>query len=244
MTRRFSLNKATGILAIALVLCLMIGSLAYFADRVESKASMSTVDNAIDIIPEKDPDVIPDDPDKDPDDYVDPTPNDPDDDLNNWWAYVNSVAIQNFNPADKMTLNFKMVNKGTLPVKMRETFVITSTVDMDEDNPEFDLFTSVKAGTYGGSAGDAQNNLTLSEDESNSRQLVYTTTSDLDLVASGSIDREYYVVFDGLSGNDFQGAVCAVYYLAEVMQADGDWVTAATGEITLGDTDFSVVPQA
>jgi len=251
MTRRFSMNKATAILAVFLVLCLMIGSLAFFTDRISTTANMSTVDNALDIIPEKDPTVDPDDPTNpnkpggnvDPDDYEDPTPNDPDDDLTNWWAYLNSKAMKNFNPGDKMTLNFKMSNKGNLGVDMRETFVITSNVDMTANDPEFCLFTDVSQNADTKEWTGTQVAGTMTKISNKEYKFVIAESN---IAAGASADKDYYVVFAGESGNKFQGATCTVDYLAEAMQEDGNWATAATATLTLGgsNTVYDVVPAA
>jgi len=254
------LHKLTALLALCLVFSVVIGTFAYFSDRVETNASISVVggdhdgdgtkDPVVDIEPDIDPDAEPDDPNKpDPDDpnnpYVDPTPNDPDDDLTNWWAYLNSIAKVNFNPGDKMTLNFYMRNEGHLDAKIRETFIVTSEVAFTDaafkavaknsvfnpanTAPEFELCSAVKAGPFGGFATDAFSGMTFTK--LNDKQ--YKVTIAESAIAKDSFAaKKYYLVFDAYSDNIFQGAKVTIDYLAEAMQANGDWVTAATATWT------------
>ena len=264
------IHKLTALLALCLVFSVVIGTFAYFSDRVAVNAAVSVVggdndgdgkdDPAVDIEPAIDPNADPDDPNKpDPDDpdhpYVDPTPNNPDDDLTNWWAYLNSIANVNFNPGDKMTLNFYMRNEGHLDAKIRETFIITSDIAFTDAaytaasrntvfNPttcdlEFELCSSVKAGPFGGFASDAVSGMTFTK--LNDKQYK-VTIQESSIAKASSAAKQYYLVFDAYSGNDFQGAKVTIDYLAEAMQANGDWVTAATG--TWGPSGENAVPAA
>ena len=242
MTKKFAINKLTMILVVALAVCVLVGALAYFTDIVQQDASITTLDHAVDIEPEPDPSVDPDDPTKpDPEDYEDPTPNDPTDDLTNWWAYLNSKAMVNYNPGDKMTLDFILENTGALDVKVRETFVITSSVPMTDGAPEFRLYTAVGKNAFGSWMGTAEVGVTMTK--ISDTQYKYTI-AESSLAAGANTAKDYYIVFAGSADNDFQAAVCTVDYLAEAMQADGDWVTAATGSVQLGGANYAAVPAA
>lgn len=238
--RKFK-NKLSLVLALALVFTLMVGTLAFFTDRVTERATVSTLgDGAINVDP--DPIVDPDDPDTPP--FVDPTPDDPSDDITNLWAHLNSGAIANFNPGDKMDLSFVLKNKGKLAVDVRETFVLTSSVQLSE-TPEFRLFSAISQDAdtkaYSGTTVVAVEEKV----EDGKYQYKYTivpsvlssSTETID-AAPTQLDRDYYVVFSTAAGNAFQGATCSVDYLLEVKQhsADAaDWTVAASGQIaTLG----------
>ena len=110
--RKIKNMKISGLLALAMVFVLLVGSLAYFTDRISKDASFSTIGSGVVI----DPDPDPDNPDPDPD------PNK----LSTKWANANAEALANFNPGDKVDLSYKLANTGELAVDVRETFVITS----------------------------------------------------------------------------------------------------------------------
>ena len=252
------INKLNAVLAVCLVLTLMVGTFAYFTDRVDYvDASLRTMDeNGVNIEPEKDPTVTPDDPsnpDKpggtdSPENWEDDvTPDDPSDDLTQWWAYLNSRAIKNFNPADRMTLSFKMANKGELDVKMRETFIVTISNTTQKltfngnDPKEFKLCTGTKAGAFGGYAADATTGMTFTKISDTKYKV---TVADTTIAKGTSAAKSYFLVFDGSCGNGWQGAQVTIDYLAEAMQSNGDWITAATGSLTMGGQDLTVVPAA
>lgn len=258
--------KASAIItAIALLIC-MIGTIAYFTDRIDTKATITTTAEGVSIIPTPEPSVDPDDPTNpnkpggavDPEDYVDPTPTNPDDDLNNWWGYLNSKALVNFNPGDKMTLSYILVNDGDLAVDIRETFIVTSSKPMTDGAPEFELFTSVGAGDYGGYKGASRTapaGATISVEKLSSTQYkyvvqYYTLSSETETVGSNPVQmgREYYIVFNGNASNTFQGKTCTVEYVVEAKQhsAGGaaDWAVAASGSLNLpiSNVTLPVVP--
>lgn len=252
--RNVRFRKASALFtALALIICL-VGTMAYFTDRIESKATITTTSDGVIITPTPDPNVEPDDPDKPP--FVDPTPSDPDDDLTNWWAYLNSKANVNFNPGDKMTLNYKLVNESTMAVDIRETFIITSSVPMTEGAPEFALYTACGNGKYGGFEGTAlaaPAGATVTTEKLSATQYkyvvkYYTLSGKTETVGSNPVElgRQYYVVFAGGSSNDFQGAKCSVDYVVEAKQhsagGEADWVVAATGTLNLGNVNLPVVP--
>lgn len=238
--RKFNIKnmKLSGLLALAMALCLLVGSLAYFTDRVSGDASFSTVSNGVDIVPD------PDTPDPDPDH--------PENKLSTKWANVNAEALANFNPGDKVDLSYELANVGQLAVDVRETFVITSSKAMKDGAPQFRLFSSFTKDTAGANVG---GNVVVKEDKIDSTHYKYTITSyslngsaeTVTGVTATSMDKAYYLVFDKTADNGFQGATCTVDYLVEAKQHSddaADWTTAATGSLTLGGQTVKAVPAA
>ncbi len=244
-------SKAYKLIVPLLLLTLLVGTLAYYTDRVSTTASIETVSDGVDITPLPDPTVEPDDPTKpDPEDWEDPTPNNPDDDLANWWAYLNSRAMVNFNPGDKMTLNYILKNSGTLAVDVRETFVVTSTEPLSQ-SPEFRLFKSYTVDSAGAHFGDE---VVVTEERLDNMHYKYTVashvlSSDEETISGAPVQeqKEYYLVFNALSSNDFQAAKCTVDYVVEAKQHTddaADWAIAATGTLNIGGYDINVVPSS
>lgn len=228
--RKFKNMKISGLLALAMVLVLLVGSLAYFADRATEDASFSTA--TVDIT-------------TDPDD-----PNE--DNLTAKWLAVNPKVKTNFNPGDKVDLSYTLANTGELAVDVRETFVITSSKPMTAGDPQFQLFTSFTTDSAGANDG---KDVVVTENRIDATHYMYSITSyslngseeTVSGVNANSVAKTYYLVFDKLAGNDFQGATCTIDYLVEAKQhSDGanDWTTAATGNLTLGGQTVKAVPAA
>mgnify|MGYP007129035318 CR=1 FL=1 len=116
--RKIKNMKLSGMLALAMAVVLLVGSLAYFTDRITTKATISTIGADI----TTDPD--------------DPTYKD---DLTAKWLAFNAAPKANFNPGDKVDLSYKLANTGELALDVRETFIITSSKPMSA-TPEFRLF--------------------------------------------------------------------------------------------------------
>lgn len=233
--RKIKNMKISGLLALAMVFVLLVGSLAYFTDRISKDTSFSTA--TVSITP---------DPDEDPRD-----PDHPENKLTDKWAAINAAALSNFNPGDKVDLSYKLANTGELALDVRETFIITSSKPMSS-TPEFRLFN--------GATQDADtkaytgNGVVVTEDKISDTVYKYTIAS---YVLSGSdetigsnaksVDKTYQLVFDQNAGNAFQGATCTINYLVEAKQhsdgGDADWVTAVNGgTITLGGQTIPAVP--
>lgn len=228
-------------------------TLSYFTDRIETHATVKTSGfdkGAVNIQPTPNPSIEPDNPELPP--FEDPTPDDPTDDLGNWWAWLNSRALGNFNPGDKLTLSFDMVNAGELATDIRETFVITSSEPLSEA-PEFRLFSQISEDKNGSNRGEE---VVLEEQRIDDTHYIYTiapyTLSSPDQVLPehpGMVaQKEYYLVFDGKAANAFQGAQCTVDYVAEAKQhANGnvnDWSTIAEEQLIIGGQTLNVVPSA
>lgn len=230
---------------------LLAGTLSYFTDREMADAEITTSGaekQAVDIQANPDPSVTPDDPTKPP--FEDPTPDDTSDDLTNWWTYVNSTAMANFNPGDKLTLDFSMDNVGELAVDVRETFFVSSSEPLSAA-PEFRLFSSYSEDANGSNEGDE---VVLEEERISDTLYKYTiapyslSSEDESLTENPATKaaKKYYLVFDEDSSNAFQGAGCRIDYVAEAKQhtlgGDADWVTAATAQIQVGGQNLHVVP--
>ena len=232
---------------------ILAGTLSYFTDRETTDATIKTSGSdkpAVEIITSPDTSVLPDDPSLPP--FEDPTPDDPSDDLTNWWEYLNTKATANFNPGDKMTLTFDMVNSGEMALDVRETFIVSSTEPFSSA-PEFRLFTSYEQDGNGSHIGEE---VVVQEERIDDTHYKYTIapyilnseTEAVDGQADTELNRKYYLVFDGTAGNDFQGAVCTVDYVAEAKQhsldGNNDWIEAATAQLTVGGQALNVVPDA
>lgn len=257
MMKKLSVRKANGLLALALAIVLLVGSLAYFTDRVTTTATITTASNSVDITPLPDPDVVPDDPtNPNPGGFTDPTPTDPTDDLTKWWSYINPTAQINFNPGDKLVLDYILANQGSLAVDIRETFVITSSKPLSA-TPEFRLFSSFNKAANGCNTGVdvvAVEERVVDDGTGECYQYRYTVAP---FTMSGTgetvgesplkVAKDYYVVFDAAAGNPFQGATCTVEYVVEAKQHSdaanqaAEWAVAATATMSLGDETVNVV---
>lgn len=236
--RKIKNMKISGLLALAMVFVLLVGSLAYFTDRISKDASFSTIGGGGVVI------------DPDPDD---PDPEDPEKKLSTKWANVNAEALANFNPGDKVDLSYKLANTGELAVDVRETFVITSSKAMKDGAPQFRLFSTVSQDAAGANVG---GNVVVTEKKIDATHYMYTITAyslngsaeTVTGVTATSMDKTYYLVFDKTADNGFQGATCTIDYLVEAKQhsdgGDADWTTAVTGNLTLGDQSVKAVPAA
>lgn len=244
--RKIKNMKISGLLALALVFVMLVGSLAYLTDRVTDGASFSTIEGGVIITPDPDPSPDPDDPDPKPDPNPDPNK------LSTKWANVNAEALANFNPGDKLDLSYTLASTGKLAVDVRETFVITSSEPLTNGAPEFRLFSSYEKDAAGANDGV---NVVVTEKRIDEYHYMYTiapytlngTDEKVDGISSTSVAKTYYVVFNKLTGNTFQGDTCTVDYLVEAKQHSddaADWTTAATGSLTLGDQSVKAVPAA
>lgn len=233
--RKIKNMKISGLLALAMAFVLLVGSLAYFTDRVTKNATFNTA--TVSITP--DPETPPADPEH------------PENKLTAKWLAVNATALANFNPGDKLDLSYKLANTGELAVDVRETFVITSSKPLSA-TPEFRLFSTVSTDTAGANVG---GDVVVTEEKIDSTHYKYTvaayTLNGSDETVSGTtvtaVDKAYFLVFDKTASNAFQGAKCTVDYVVEAKQhstGTDDWATAATGSVTLGNQTIDAVPAA
>lgn len=231
--KKLSRKKTTGLLAGALAVSAMAGTFAFFTDYVSEQATIKTYDETgVDI--ETDPN--------------DPNP-DYRDDLTAKWTGVNADVLANFNPGDKVDLSYTLANVGELAVDVRETFIVTSSVDMKE-TPEFRLFNAAEADANGANTGVG---IVAKEERLSPKQYKYTVapysmSSETIAIdgAPSSIEKTYQLVYDKISGNNTQAADCTIDYVIEVKQhtkgGEADWVVAATGTLDLAGQSLNVVP--
>lgn len=229
--RKIKNMKLSGMLALAMAVVLLVGSLAYFTDRITTKATISTIGADITTDPGTD--------------Y--------EDDLTAKWLAFNAAPKANFNPGDKVDLSYTLANTGDLAMDIRETFIVTSSKPMKDSAPEFRLFTAANQDTDT-KAWTGDTTKVVDFDKISDTVYKYTVAS---YVLSGSeetigsnaksVDKTYQLVFDKTAGNAFQGATCTIDYLVEAKQhsdgGDADWVTAVNGgTITLGGQTIPAVP--
>lgn len=226
------IKRINPILSIALALILVVGTFAFFTDRVEGSATVSTA-AGINIT-------------TDPDDPI------YEDELEGKWAAINAGPFTIFNPGDQADLSFILANEGELAVDVRETFIVTSSVALKDGAPEFRLYSSTNKDTYGATTGGT---VLVKEEKINDKTYKYSIesyvlSSDSEKIDSNPTEknRNYYLVFSPAAGNGFQNATCTVSYVAEAKQYStggaSDWTTAATANITLGGQPLTVVPSA
>lgn len=245
MTKANNKKKVSKVLALGCAFALVISSFAYFSDRVNTDAlTVKADDNAIKI-EVKDPDP------------VDPViPTDPEDiggSIEEIWAGKNEIDEKVMAPGDHADMSFVIENKGNSALDVREKLVLSSTEDMDLDNPEFRLFLDATLdAVLGGYDGGA---VVVAEDIIDARHIQYTIApyvlSGAKEVVAGeetSNTCEYHFVFDRYASNAFQGDVATIDYLVEVKQhsangPEGGWTEVATASLTLGGQSMNVVPE-
>ena len=181
-----------------------------------------------------------------------PHPDDDSDDLENWWEVLNAVALQNFNPGDKLCLDAKIINNSTFDTEYRQTFIITTDRVMgagadgqlgtnDDTDPEFRLFTDCLRESYGALTG-----ITVApgeEIDASGKKITYVTEP-ADLAEGGSIPVNFDLVFDKFASNDTQGTTVTVHYILEACQDGSDWNMITTATTVINGSDYNVVPKA
>lgn len=228
--KKISIKRVNSILVIAIIFTLLVGTLAFFTDHAQGNATATTSGGIVIVT--------------DPDD---PTYEDK---LQAKWAAVNAGPFKIFNPGDTADLSFVLANEGQMAVNVRETFVIKSNKVLSS-TPEFQLVSVVAKDSNGAATGGTA---VVTQTKVND----YTYRYDIaPYVLSGSnetissnptkLDRDYYLIFNAAADNDFQGATCEVYYLAEAKQyssSASDWDIAEEGTLSLGGISVPVVPAA
>lgn len=232
MTSRVFSNKKT-LLLFGLALMLGVVSMfAYFTDRVATNATVTVAEKSADLT-------------TDPDD-----PNHTDD-LSGKWAEVNAEALANYNPGDKVDLGFALQNSGSQALDVRETFFITSSVDLTEASPEFRLFKDAVQDAAGAWDGDNVVDVELINGKTIKYSIpAYVLSSEDETIdaAPVEVDKTYELIFNKAAKNVFQAATCKVEYLVEAKQHSedgpaGGWTTLETAEIQFGGQNVNVVPE-
>ena len=231
MTSRVFSNKKALIL-FGLALMLGVASMfAYFTDRVTTNATITVSEKSADIT-------------------TDPADPDHVDDLSGKWAEVNAEALANYNPGDKVDLGFALQNSGSQALDVRETFYITSSVDLTEDSPEFRLFKNAVQDAAGAWDGNDVVDVELINANTIKYSIpAYVLSSAEEAIdnAPVEVDKTYELIFDKASSNAFQAATCKVEFLVEAKQHSedgptGGWTTLETAEIEFGGQKVNVVP--
>lgn len=227
----FSNKKALILLGLALMLGI-VSMFAYFTDRVATDATITVAENSAEIT-------------------TDPTDPEYKDDLSGKWAAVNEEALANYNPGDKVDLGFALQNSGSQALDVRETFFITSSVDLTESSPEFRLFKNAIQDAAGAWDGDVVVDVELINANTIKYSIpAYVLSSQGEAIdgAPVEIDKTYELIFDKGSSNAFQAATCKVEYLVEAKQHTedgpaGGWATVETAEIQFGGQTVNTVPE-
>lgn len=223
-------NKKIILPGIAVLLALG-ASFAYFSDRVETRATVTTGENPLDIT-------------------IDPGSG-TEDDLSQKWADANAEALANYNPGDKVDLGFELKNTGSKAVDVRETFFITSSEALDQTSPEYRLFLDAIQDAAG--AWEGSDVVAVEQIDTNTIKYSvapYVLSSETEAIDNNPIEvsNQYKLVFDKDSENVFQGSTCTVELLIEAKQhtedgPDGGWTTLETAEIEIGGQTVNAVPK-
>lgn len=242
MAKKIVYKRLAMATAMVSALSVVVGSLAFFSDHITGNngSGVTTNTEAVDIITDPDPIRDPSDP---------SNPKDFEDDLTGKWAFINAKAYLNFNPGDQVNLSYTLKNDSTVAIDTRETIVIDSTVPMTYGSEEFDLFiaTSEKTITgntscFTGTTAPAYETRELIRDGSNNITGIKYVIKNEGIAAGASVQKDYFVVFNKLASNKFQGAVCNINYLVEAQQENGgDWTVVKTENITLGSQTVTSV---
>lgn len=180
------------------------------------------------------------------------------------WQTANSAVGASFKPGQGLVLDYTLTNGGNLAARVKETLVISSSVDLDDTAPEFAIYdakdVNVAAdGTVSFNDGAAPLAFTpgsYSDDEGTWHKLTYDLGKS---VMSGSIEEidtyaksktgNYVLVFSADVGSEFQAANLRVEYMAQGIQytntGDNSWnqseIVSAT--VGFGGENISVVPE-
>lgn len=171
------------------------------------------------------------------------------------------------NPGDQRVINYELTNTGNKSVDVREKIVVTSSVAMDKvaAQAEFEIYNASDVEFVAGRGYAPKASATplavrsISED---GKQITYNvpeyvlngnaSLGDENREIESGIDTDknagnYVLVFKGASSNAFQGATVTVDILAEAKQhrnTDASlWSEIATESVTFGGVDVSVVPE-
>lgn len=240
-----SRNKLSAMLAVAGACVLVVGVFAYFTDYVTTKDdpfNITIAEKGIEIDPVTPPEVEPD-------------PDDPGKTIEYIWDYNNPDTLGDgaiVAPGDMADLSYELENKSAIAIDVRETIVLTSSVALNQANPEYRLFLDATADAYGAQVGGT----VVATEDISEYSVKYTIdpfvlngTEETVAGATSSKQLAYKLVFDKYAANKFQGSTCTVDYLVEVKQHSedgpaGGWTTLATSSTTLGGQTVSAVPAA
>lgn len=171
------------------------------------------------------------------------------------------------NPGDQRVINYGLTNTGNKSVDVREKIVLTSSVAMDKAaaQAEFEIYNAADVEFVDGRGyqpKDGASPLAVRSISDNGLQITYDIPEYVlngnedfgddareieDGVTTDSNDGAYILVFKGASSNDFQGASVTIDILAEAKQHrntdESLWAEIATESVTFGGVDVAVVPE-
>lgn len=216
----------------ASAIALAIGSFSYFTDRLTADAVIKTAgsDDIIHVTP--DPDVDPEG-DKDPETSLEAK-----------WEDNNDGKFDIINPGDDIDLSYDLKNLSE-PVDVRETFILTSDVALNQNSPEWRLFDKVTKDKYGASEG-----VNVIEVEQISDYQIKYSIAPFVLDADETVNLKYNVVLDKYTSNAFQGSTCEVDYVVELRQHSDDvavnegWIANSDTGLTFNGSAVLAVPAA
>lgn len=192
-----SKNAITWILTGIGIIVMAIGTFAYFTDRAQTDTSLKTAD-ASEIIK-----VTPD--------GTEEGSEDPGSTLEDLWKENNPDEI--IEPGDEVDLRYELTNIGDSDIDVKETFILTSTVNLDQASPEYRLFLNSFADKYGAMVGG-----TVVSAETISENQVKYEIAPFSLKKNEVKKLDYIMVFDKYATNEFQASVCTIDYLVELRQ--------------------------
>lgn len=239
-------KKLTAVIAVMTVVTLIVGSFAYFTDREEAKATI-TSGKASDIIK-----VTPDGTEKGSED--------PGSSLEDLWEKNNPDEKNFIEPGDDVDLGYTLTNIGDGDIDVKETIIITVkdskgaalnlTANDPDYDPEYRLFQEANPDANGAIDGVVGPLNVTSIEQISANQIKYTLTG-FTLEKGKSVDLDYVLVMNKYAGNSFQASTCTVDYLVEMRQhvdgidPDAEWGTMRTAEIKFASyEEYSVVPAA
>lgn len=248
-------NRLSKVMAFSCALAI-IGSLAYFTDRVDNSGDPFNVS----ISEEPSIKIVPTDPNPENDDPTHVPDEDPGKEIEYIWGNNNPDTIGEFvEPGDITDLSYEISNGGTGAMDVRETFVLTTDKVMSTTSPEFRLLTETVKDAYGAYTNDPSvpgvEVLAVENIESGTK----ITYSVAPFVLNGTVEKvtggveskvlEHKLVFDKYASNAFQNTTCTVDYLVEVKQHTNDgpvggWSNLLTAKTTIGGEEIQTVPLA
>lgn len=235
-------NSKKKFLSLALVLAigatLLVGTTAYFTDRVNTNATATAGTVTLEL-----------------------------DASTLETAMKDADGKDILNPGDQRVINYGLKNTGNKSVDVREKIVLTSSVPMDKvsEQAEFEIYkaTDVKLVPGRGYApNEGAKPLAVRSISEDGKQITYNIPEYVlngnatlgddkreieDGVTTDSNNGAYVLIFKGAASNQFQGATVTIDILAEAKQhrnTDASlWTEIATESVTFGGVDVSVVPE-
>lgn len=234
------------VMAVLSVAALIVGSLALFTDRFQSKTEITA--GTLDLV------------------------------LSQTWAADNAAVAGNFKPGEALKLNYSLANEGNMAVNVRETFVLSCDVPLNDpsavtmvNNPgninahEFDIYnaedvTIAADGTVTAITGSPLT-CTRGEYVTEGGKTWYKLTYQIpEFIMNGSIENvddaiglsksgSYVLVFRNDVSNEFQEANIIVEYMAQGLQNGNTgaetWTDAKviTETVNFGGANVNVMPE-